>query len=400
MRIIVWGINYWPELIGIAPCNVALCEYLAKEGHDTTALTAFAYYPTWKKDPKDRGRLSDSENINGVRVIRCWHFVPRRVRTAGRILHELSFVVISFLRLLSLPRPDLLLVVSPPFLLGPAARAASWIWGNRYVLHIQDLQPDAAINLRMVKSDWLVPLLRSLEQAAYEGAWRISTISHGVMDALKKRGVAKERLVFFPNGASRESVNGTGHFRHANRFEPSDFLVVYSGNLGVKQGLENLLEAARNVKNRAIQFIICGDGVEKERLWKLADGLPNVRMKSLLEKREYEQMIADADLQAVSLTQCAGNVFFPSKLLNGCAAGKPVLAMCAPDSELAHVVQSNRCGVVIPHGDPCAVARTLDGLVGDKPALERMGAAAKEFGERFFWDRLLEEYAKAIGARS
>jgi colanic acid biosynthesis glycosyl transferase WcaI len=168
----------------------------------------------------------------------------------------------------------------------------------------------------------------------------------------------------------------------------------------VKQGLENLLEAARNVKNRAIQFIICGDGVEKERLWKLADGLPNVRMKSLLEKREYEQMIADADLQAVSLTQCAGNVFFPSKLLNGCAAGKPVLAMCAPDSELAHVVQSNRCGVVIPHGDPCAVARTLDGLVGDKPALERMGAAAKEFGERFFWDRLLEEYAKAIGARS
>jgi colanic acid biosynthesis glycosyl transferase WcaI len=397
MRIVTWGINYSPELIGIALCNVALCEYLAKAGHDVTALTAFAYYPTWKKDPKDRGKFFETERLNGVRVTRCWHFVPRRVTTFSRILHELSFVLVSFLRLLCLPPPDLLLVVSPPFLLGPAARVAAWILGNRYVLHIQDLQPDAAINLQMVRSGWLVGLLRWLEQVAYKGAWRVSTISYGLMDALQKRGVAKKKLVYFPNGASRNFNNGTRHFRRVNQIDPGDFLVVYSGNLGVKQGLEHLVEVARLVENKAIQFVICGDGVEKERLWKLADGLPNVRLKSLLKRGEYERMIADAELQAIPLTQNVGNAFFPSKLLSSCAAGKPVLAMCASESELAHVVESNRCGIVVPHDDPKAAARLLDDLVRDRPALEKMSAAAKRFGERFLWDRLLEEYAKNIG---
>jgi colanic acid biosynthesis glycosyl transferase WcaI len=165
----------------------------------------------------------------------------------------------------------------------------------------------------------------------------------------------------------------------------------------VKQGLEHLIEVARLVENRAIQFVICGDGVEKERLWKLADGLPNVRLKSLLEKSEYERMIADAELQAVSLTQNVGNAFFPSKLLSSCAAGKPVLAMCAPESELARVVESNRCGIVVPHNEPAATARLLDNLFRDPSALERMSFAAEQFGKRFFWDDLLEEYTSNIG---
>src|ERR1700719_3175356 len=99
MQIVVWGINYAPELIGIAPCNVALCEYLAGKGFDVTMLTAFPYYPAWKKRAGDAKRIFRSEQLNGVRVLRCWHYVPRRISTPKRILHELSFVIISFVRL-------------------------------------------------------------------------------------------------------------------------------------------------------------------------------------------------------------------------------------------------------------------------------------------------------------
>jgi colanic acid biosynthesis glycosyl transferase WcaI len=98
MRILVWGINYAPELIGIAPCTVALCEYLAKEGYDVTMLTAFPYYPAWRKRTADARRIFQAERLNGVRVLRSWHYVPKRVSTVKRILHEFSFVALSFLR--------------------------------------------------------------------------------------------------------------------------------------------------------------------------------------------------------------------------------------------------------------------------------------------------------------
>ena len=105
MRIVVWGINYAPEKTGIGLCNVALCEYLAGCGHDVTMLTAFPYYPEWKKRKADDKRLFASERVNAVRILRCWHYVPQRVTTRKRILHELSFVAFSFFRLLLMPEP-------------------------------------------------------------------------------------------------------------------------------------------------------------------------------------------------------------------------------------------------------------------------------------------------------
>ena len=100
MRILVWGINYAPEVTGIAPCNVALCESLRAAGHDARMLTTFAYYPGWKKTADDRGRFYRTDVLNGVPVHRCWHYVPARVSALKRIVHEGTFVLTSFLRAL------------------------------------------------------------------------------------------------------------------------------------------------------------------------------------------------------------------------------------------------------------------------------------------------------------
>src|SRR5438132_1834225 len=143
MRIIIWGINYAPEVIGIAPFNRALAEFLVQEGHDVTMLTAFPYYPAWRKRTEDAKKLFATETVNAVRVVRCWHYVPRRISTAKRALHEFSFVAASLARLLFIPKSDLVIVVSPPLLLGAAARMVCWLRGGRYFMHIQDLQLDA-----------------------------------------------------------------------------------------------------------------------------------------------------------------------------------------------------------------------------------------------------------------
>jgi colanic acid biosynthesis glycosyl transferase WcaI len=392
MRIVVWGINYLPEVTGIAPFNGALCEFLIAQGYDVTMLTAFPYYPIWRKRARDAGKWFESETSNGLRILRCWHYVPATASTPRRILHELSFVAASSLRLLFTSKPDLLIVVSPPLLLGVAARAACRLRGGRYLVHIQDLQPDAAIRLGMVRSRTFIDALHRLESAAYRGAWRISAISHGMLDALRKRGVPEEKLVYFPNGVRPPKEVRAGRFRETNRFDADRFLVVYSGNLGVKQGLQSLVDAGRNLKDRPIKLIICGEGPEKKRLLAAANGLPNVWFKGLLDEQSYQEMLADADLLVLPVVSGSGNSFLPAKLLSSCAAGKPVLAICDPDSELARIVRTSRCGEVLPPGNPQRIAQTLVALSNERTRLRTMGKAAKDFAEQYAQDKLLKEF--------
>ncbi len=394
MRIVVWGINYAPEQTGIAPCNVATCEYLAAEGCDVTMLTTFAYYPAWKKRASDRGRLFRSEIINKVRVLRCWHYVPARTSTLRRILHEFSFVAHSLVRLIFIPRPDLLIVVSPPLLAGAFARFYCWIRGPRYWLHLQDLQPDAAINLGMVKSSFLIRAFKILESIAYGGAWRISSISAGMLDILRKRGADSRKLRYFPNGTEGFVEVPKGRFRALNHFDAEKFLVVYSGNLGFKQGLHHLIEAMRLVRNPAIQLIVCGEGAEKHRLLEASNGMQNVWFKGVQNSVDYNSMLVDADLMVVSLESGSGVSFFPSKLLSACAAGKPVLAICDRESELASVVMTNQCGFVVEPSDRDKIGRAVEELWADPERIVKMGAAAKQVAARFAWSEILEQFSK------
>jgi colanic acid biosynthesis glycosyl transferase WcaI len=395
MRIVVWGINYAPERLGIGPCNVALCEYLASHGCDTTMLTSFPYYPAWKKHREDRMRIFESEELNGVRVLRCWHYVPNRVNTPKRMLHELSFVALSFPRLIFLAKPDLLIVISPPLLAGVLAHFFCRLRGGKYLLHLQDLQPDAAVSLSMVKSSYLIRVLKNLESIAYQGAWRISAISGGMLDILRKRGVPEAKLRYFPNGTDPAIRAPKGRFRAVNRFDPEHFLVVYAGNLGVKQGLQHLIVTMRFIRNPSVQLVICGEGAEKERLLAMVTAsVRNVWFKGVLEPNDYREMLADADLMVVSLVSGSGTSFFPSKLLSACSAGKPVLAICDIDSELAAIVETNRCGVVVRAGDVEGLAQKLEELSRSPQQLESMGRAAKRLSDQFLWSEVLRRFAQ------
>jgi glycosyltransferase involved in cell wall biosynthesis len=179
-----------------------------------------------------------------------------------------------------------------------------------------------------------------------------------------------------------------------NRFDPEIFLVIYSGNLGVKQGLHHLIEAMRSVRNSAIELVVCGEGAEKNRLLESATGLQNVWFKGVQDPVDYNSMLMDADLMVVSLAPGSGTSFFPSKLLSACAAAKPVLAICDADSELASVVRLNQCGVVVHPSDPEAIAQSIEQLATDAERTMKMGAAARQVAARFAWSPILEQFAR------
>jgi colanic acid biosynthesis glycosyl transferase WcaI len=403
MRVVVWGINYAPEFTGIAPHSVALCEFLEREGHDVEMVTSFAYYPTWQKRPEDRGRLYRTDVINGVPVHRCWHFVPERVSALKRIVHEGTFVFTSTLRALAVERPDVFVVVSPPLLLGAAAWLVGAVKRAPYLFHVQDMQPDAAVGLGMLKQSWFTRALYGLEAFAYRHAARVSGITRGMLKTFRSKGVPESKLVYFPNAIelkNDEAAPARGEFRQRHNFPPGEFLAVYAGNLGVKQGLNVLLETAALLRDRPIRFLICGDGAQREVLAARARemGLPNFSMLPLQKGRDYRSLLVDADLCFITQQAGAGNSFFPSKLLGLLAQSKPVVTVAAPECELALSLAEGSFGVNVPPQRPSELAALLDSLAGDPERLWIYGANGRRYVEQFEKQRVMQNFAAELRA--
>ena len=408
MRILAWGINYAPERTGIAPYNVALCEHLRAAGHDARMLTTFAYYPAWKKEPADRGRLYRTDTLRGVPVHRCWHYVPARVSALRRIIHEGTFVTTSFLRLLALGlrwRPDAMVVVSPPLLLGAAAWIAGKILRAPWIFHIQDLQPDAAVGLGMLRPSRFTRMLYALEALAYRKAARVSVIAEGMRRALLSKGVPAEKVVMFPNGTpfSAAPLPPRGRFRARVGLREDEFLAVYSGNLGVKQGLGLLLDAAPALHAAAprVRLVLCGGGAQREELAaRLArEQPPNVSLFPLQDDPGYAELLADADVCLITQQPGTGQFFFPSKLLAALAAARPVLAVADADSELAVATHAGSFGTVTPADDVPAFVAALASLSGMPRAdLDDLGARGAAWGEQFRFDRVLPAFVRELEA--
>ncbi len=391
MKVAVWSINYAPEAVGIGPHTTALCEALRDAGHEAWAATTFPYYPSWRKAPEDARCLYRTETIRGVRVLRCWHYVPRRPSAAKRILHEASFVLTSFLRQLFAPAPDVYVVVSPPLLLGAAAWVLGLLKRRPFVFHVQDLQPDAARSLGMLPPGPLMRLLYGLERIAYRKAAVVSGISRGMLDVFVRKGVPKERTLFFPNTVAlppeREAAGGDGSFRRAHHIPEGTLLLVYSGNMGRKQGLDVLLKTALLLPDLDCAFVLCGDGAAAEELKKEVEALPSeaapVYVLPLQPEDRYRAMLLDADLCIVSEQSGALACFLPSKLLSILALARPALLLAGEESEMVRLNKDGGFGLAVPSRRPEEIAAAIRQADGNRSRLAAMGRAGRTFVARY-----------------
>ena len=412
MRIVVWGINYAPEITGIAPHNVALCEFLREQGVDVEMVTTFAYYPAWRKRPEDRHLLFRTDVINGVPVHRCWHFVPERVSAWKRIIHEATFILTSTIRVLSLKKADVYVIPSPPLLLGMAAWLVTALKRAPFVFHVQDLQPDAAVGLGMLRAGWFTRVLYWLEAFAYQHATRVGGISEEILDAFRRKGVPEDKLILFPNGVAipaDSEIPTAGAFRAKNGFATDEFLAVYAGNLGVKQGLDILLDAADKLRSDTnIRIVLCGDGAERAALTQeVADrSLTNVSMLSLQFGLDYKELLIDADVSLITQQSGSGNAFFPSKLLVTLAYGSPVVTVADEESALARAVANGDFGINVLPGQVDQLAQTFRELAQDRQQLTQWRANGREYVKRFEQHKLLGDFFERLknldtgGARS
>ena len=414
MRVTVIGINYHPETTGIGPFNTGLCEYLSK-AHEVEMISTFSYYPLWKKLPGEEKLVRRTEVLNDVKLHRGWHYVPAKATAIKRMVHELTFIGASVLRALFSKSPDVYVVVAPPLLSGLAIGFIARLKGRPVLFHIQDLQPDAAVWLGMLTQKWLINTLYWFEALTYRWMNVVSGITPAMIKVLLEKDLPANKVKLLPNwipiskdSSLPERKSETAmQVRRELGIKDETFLAVYSGNMGSKQGLDVLLDAALELKHRnipasEITMMICGDGAEKVRLIEKANelGLDNLIFTPLLPYEDYKAILTSIDISLVTQVLGSGKAFFPSKVLSILAAGCPILAVCDDESPLHESLAEANAGVTAHPENAGAIVDQLKTIASDRPHLDTYSKSGFTWVKRFSPETVLANFDAVLQAMS
>ncbi len=390
LHILVVAGAYAPDPIGVAPLNTELCEYLVSRGHKVSVVTGFPHYPQWKIPEAYRGKLWQRETLNGVVIHRGYIFVPSKRTPARRILYDTSIGLSAALCGLPIRRVDLVLAVSPPLQAGLAASLLSRLKGAPLLLQIQDLVPDLAIALGMLRNPRAIQLARVLENYVYRQADRILVIGEGFRANLLSKGVPDAKLRVVPDWVDTRFIHpGTppDEFRKTGLLGEACFVVLHIGNMGAKQKLDNVILAADQLRaEQNIRFLFVGDGTDKQRLQEYARNraLQNVRFLPLQPREKLPEILSSANVLLLNQSADVVDMVVPSKLLTYMAAGRAIVAAVSAKSEAAECIRRAVCGLVIPPEDPAALAQAIRRLYSDRNFAAGLGQQGRIFAELHF----------------
>ncbi|WP_206241988.1 WcaI family glycosyltransferase [Novosphingobium terrae] len=401
MKILILGLNYAPEPVGIGPYTTGMAEFLAQAGHQVSVVCGKAYYPHWRlhEDHRARGVLTSAEN--GVRVNRVPIYVPEKPNGLRRLLHHISFAASAgpvMAREAWRARPDMVICIAPSLISTVVARAASFLTRAKLWLHIQDFEVEAAFATGLLKDGGLLAsAARAFERWSLK-ATRISTISPQMCAKLRRANVPSARVVEFRNWANIDHVrplDTPSSYREIWDIK-TPYVALYSGNIGNKQGIEIIVEVARLLRHRDdITFIICGNGAMRETLVEAARDLTNVRFPDLQPMEMMSQMLGLATVHLLPQIGGAADLVLPSKLTNMLASGRPVVATAEAHTGLAKEVQG--CGLVVPPENAPAFAAAVETLLGDEALRREYGQAARARAEeRWSKPRILHDFELAL----
>lgn len=398
MKILIHGLNYAPDLVGIPKYTTEMAEWLVERGHEVAVVTGLPYYPAWKIDEGYARKGYFTEPMNGVQLYRCPIYVPQNPNGSKRLLHSLSFAISSLPVMIWLcvsQRPQLVISIAPALFGAPVSRLASFMGRCRSWLHIQDFEVDAAFELGLLKGRRIRKLALACERILLRAFDRVSSISPQMMQRLEEKGCDPEKLYELRNWVDLTLIyplSGANRFRQAFEFSRSDTVVLYSGNIGKKQGIETLVDVAALLADRPdIQFLIAGEGPEKVSMVEQARGLPNMHFLPLQPLAELNMLLGAADIHVLPQRAGVADLVLPSKLIGMMASGRPVIAMAAPGTGIAQEIEG--CGVLVPPGDAMALAGAVVALADDPESRARFGLAARMQSEEVYGrDSVLRQF--------
>jgi colanic acid biosynthesis glycosyl transferase WcaI len=407
MRILILGINYFPEPTSVSPFTTGLAEHLAAQDHSVQVVTAFPYYPEWRIWREYRGRVTQEEVRHGVRIRRVRHFVPRRPSSLiQRLLHDFSFSLTAFLAGLNSAECDIIYCSSPPPALAVSAYLLSKWKRVPYVIKLTDLASDAALATGILNEGRAVKVARALEDFVYWNAEAVFCLCEAFIDKLTKRGIPPAKLRMIPDWGDTENIrpvisDGSFHARHGIR--PGQFLALHTGNMGKKQDLLNIVRAAELTNHdQELVWMIVGQGEERPLIeTEIAKRkLTNLRLLPLQPAEIMCQMYAAADVLILNQKAAVKDAVIPSKLLTYMSAGRPVLASVSDESETARQVRKAQCGIVVAPEDAAALVEGVSSLRAEPSLRHTLGRNGCSYVDANFTKaRVLRAYDEYFGLR-
>jgi colanic acid biosynthesis glycosyl transferase WcaI len=369
-RILLISYNYHPEPTGIGKYNGEMIEWFVRQGYDCTVLTSFPYYPYWKiQEPYFRKRFWYSieeridEQSNGkLKVIRCPLYVPAQPSGLKRILLDLSFLISALPPLIGLilrKKIDFIISVSPSFQQGMLGALYKKLRGGKLIYHIQDLQIEAARDLKMIKSKAFIKILFGIEKFIFAQSDIVSSISKGMVERIQQK--SKKEVYLFPNWTDTRlfyPIKDLLNNRLSFGYKTTDKIILYSGSIGEKQGLDAILHAANDLRGFTdLRFIICGSGPYKNELQKIADNLKlnNVDFLATQPIEKFNEFLNIADLHLIIQKASASDLVMPSKLTTILAVGGIPLVTANEGSGLHKFVKEHEVGLIVEAGNQASL---------------------------------------------
>lgn len=404
-QILIVSLNFAPERTATGKTTFGRARHLAQAGHEVTVVAGFPHYPEWRVHEGYRRRVLARDEIDGVKIVRGWHTVPSRPSAFGRASMEASFALTSLLATGRVEQPDLVLGVFPILADGLAAWATARRFHVPFGLFVQDLSGRAAAQSGMRGARRLTGTAERVERFLMRRADRIAIITDGFRRPIEAYGVAPERIRLLPDWTPVESPTVPRNDVRRRMGWPLDRPVaLHTGNMGYKQALENVIDAACIAQQRGsdISFVLVGDGNQREQLVHRAQqfALQNLTFMPLQDEAVYASMLGAADVLILNQRATLTDMSFPSKLAGYMASGRPVVAAVNRGSEAAREVVASDGGVLVPPEDPPSLLAALQGLVDDPVRAVSLGHRAQEYAlDRWSTEeiaRSLESFVESV----
>ena len=365
-RVAIITSNYWPERTGIGQVTTEFAEFLSTQGIDVRVATAMPYYPEWSVYQDYRKATWLTERHSKVVIHRAAHYASPNPGAFGRILHEVSLCLLSFPNMIrALWRSDAAFVVSPDLSHAFVGCLTARGMGVRLTLVIQDVMPDAAVEMGMLTSVPAIAIARWIARTNYRLAHTIHTLSDGMKTRIARSTGTERKVRVVPNTIDGNELavgpNQGNLFRE--RFVPAGTVsVVHTGNMGEKQDLYVLLRAARRLLDKPnIHFYVFGDGAVKADFLRLREQwkLSNVSHFPLQDRSLLPHILYGADVCLITQLPAVIDVVVPSKLITSMGAGAMIVAACSLQSEAAALLRASGGGVIVPAGDDLSLSSVI-----------------------------------------
>jgi len=367
---------------------------LAARGRDVEVVATLPR----KRTAAYRRGLCLRERTGGFLVKRFW--TNTGSNPLSRLLAWNIYTFWTLVNMLSIRKGDVVFLRTPPLQLGLTGFLAGKLRGASILLNVQDIHPDLSIQSGILRNPLAIRFAQALEKWVYRVSDHIVVIGEGFRRNLLDKGVPAEKMTILPNWVDTDFLKPLPKDNPvARKYGLQDkFVVMYSGTISISSNLalERVLEAAGRLKGEEdLLFVIVGEGLKKDSLLEKARGLglDNVRFLPFQPYEDLPNLLASSDVLLVPLDSEKSQLSVPSKLYNFLAAGRPILGLATPDSEVAALIRETDCGAVAAPDDREGFAETLLGLMRDPESLRRMARNGRYYvAANFAKDNILAGY--------